>query len=1170
MMNRKLRKLIKSPRLFFKDMHALQPLWKALGWEGRIDPTRRNKMSKPDDASQVVANEALESPVPGLDRFELIGENWLDPKAEQLPIALLWGFMPWKRDFMARYLREYRTAFSRNPNAVGLEAVYRTQRDVVVVFWGKKEFPEVEAFCHKHRIQILRVEDGFIRSTELGSAHITPLSLAIDKTGIYFDSNSPSDLELILNQYDFSSNSALLKSADQLMDVHKLLKISKYNSGAFRSAFYALGPKLKRRILVIGQVEGDASLEHGMAKGWTCRKLIETAIAENPGAEIIYRPHPDVLQGFRTNSSELKELQKICYVLLNEVMLADLFAVVDHVYTITSLAGMEALIHGLPVTVMGAPFYAGWGLTDDRQIVARRGRSLTLSELFCGAYLLYPKYLTDLDDPVAGCLAAMIRIVGERKQALNAQIAEPLIERRAGWIAASPSWPALFRPTFFPALVEKYGKKLFSVIDIPYMYAQCHGEFYRRALSYFLLGKLVGTAAYGKFLNELRPRLQISSFAEIIQALWQIQPNATLLDQWAYYCERAGDYGEARDALNHLSFKSEYKKNEESELPFSPKRVTYILRLAQFELRQKNFSRAEALFNQLLLSNHVQAEIFTGLAEIARLKFDFESGAAILAMYNEYDPTWKLGRAHLQLAQTAAFTKNRFVAIQSIAMTALINPQSAESVAVATGALSAEFDMLPFANAVIAAIELDGAGSVLSRAKSLIAHERPEAAEQILLGYTPTPIEIAKYCVMLSLAYSYQGKLTQAKKLIKEVIAKINSPLIYQEGLRLSIISDDYVWGKSLLDEAELRNIELSDIYLRKISMGLGDIKKGYLSFRKIKSNRTLKAYLGDKCAQSIHEMSSTPGAKNVVIAFFGPGDEIRFASLYRKMQRACGDNPLIFTCDPRLHSMLSRFYVDLTFVPTERIRSLARLANYDNHSALPGSDLHVFFDNIGWQLVKGADKVILSTDALGDFIEGYESFDGTPYLVPDPAKTAQWEARLISHRRNMLVGLSWRSSLTTYSRNEHYLSIEDIVPLLEVEGVQFVNLQYDNCTEELEWVEQHYPGKIVNFSDLDQYNDLEGVGALMKALDVVISPATTVAELAGALGCRTLLLSNSSELTWRKRPGGNQDAWHGSMEIIEGEALGDKKLLVQATVRRLREIIQENSAFKFSLGKIA
>jgi capsular polysaccharide export protein len=56
-----------------------------------------------------------------------------------------------------------------------------------------------------------------------------------------------------------------------------------------------------------------------------------------------------------------------------EAPLASLLAQVDGVHVICSLAGFEALLRGVPVTVHGVPFYAGWGLTRDLAPVPRGG-----------------------------------------------------------------------------------------------------------------------------------------------------------------------------------------------------------------------------------------------------------------------------------------------------------------------------------------------------------------------------------------------------------------------------------------------------------------------------------------------------------------------------------------------------------------------------------------------------------------------------------------------------------------------------------------------------------------------------------------------------------------------------------------------------------------------------
>lgn len=65
----------------------------------------------------------------------------------------------------------------------------------------------------------------------------------------------------------------------------------------------------------------------------------------------------------------------------------------------TSTLGFEALLRGLPVTTLGAPFYAGWGLTRDLgPVPARRRVRADLARLIHCALIAYPRYF----DPASG------------------------------------------------------------------------------------------------------------------------------------------------------------------------------------------------------------------------------------------------------------------------------------------------------------------------------------------------------------------------------------------------------------------------------------------------------------------------------------------------------------------------------------------------------------------------------------------------------------------------------------------------------------------------------------------------------------------------------------------------------------------------------------------------
>ncbi|MGY0585792.1 MAG: capsular polysaccharide export protein, LipB/KpsS family [Paraglaciecola chathamensis] len=328
---------------------------------------------------------------------EFYGTNWRDKK--ELPVAVLFGFNPWKRQMISEYLKdEYRTAFVlgnasfRRLKAKFLEELPEDQ-EYCFIAWGTKLPKKVARFSKRNNISTHSIEDGFVRSIGSGMLHTRAGSLCIDRQGIYFNASKMSDLECMLNEFDFASNSELVDRASKCIELFKAARLTKYydsspfvkNKSSFRKDKYS--------ILVVGQVEDDASIVFGKTKINNNVDLVLAAKKEHPDANIYYRPHPDYWSGNRKPKTSIKKLKGVCAIIPPEDSLYDLFDTVDHVYTMTSLVGFEALIYGLKVTTFGAPFYSNWGLTDDRVKIKRRNRKLTVEQLFSIAYLLYPRYI---------------------------------------------------------------------------------------------------------------------------------------------------------------------------------------------------------------------------------------------------------------------------------------------------------------------------------------------------------------------------------------------------------------------------------------------------------------------------------------------------------------------------------------------------------------------------------------------------------------------------------------------------------------------------------------------------------------------------------------------------------------------------------------------------------
>ena len=243
---------------------------------------------------------------------------------------------------------------------------------------------------------LIYLEDGFIRSIvpvnnkKVAEKYRIGHSIIIDNRGLHINAKWESRLENLLNSNIELTQEQLQRSRKLINSIVKN-KISKYNH---RPIFAPqIGSEGRKKVLVIDQVEGDQSIYYGLANEETFANMLHSAIKENPEADIIVKTHP-ATKGFSKNgfyqSLEDKKIYKITY----EINPISLLEYVDKVYVCTSQMGFEAVLCGKEVHVFGMPFYAGWGVTTDRQTCARRTRGRTVEELFYIIYIMYSKYIS--------------------------------------------------------------------------------------------------------------------------------------------------------------------------------------------------------------------------------------------------------------------------------------------------------------------------------------------------------------------------------------------------------------------------------------------------------------------------------------------------------------------------------------------------------------------------------------------------------------------------------------------------------------------------------------------------------------------------------------------------------------------------------------------------------
>lgn len=268
------------------------------------------------------------------------------------------------------------------------------------VGWGRKaSFHQAQRRAEQHAAMSLCVEDGFIRSIGLGKQGHPPLSLVVDRRGIYFDAGQVSDLELLIQQPECDiANQRAQRAIDQI--VH--YQITKYNQ-KYMAVDLArfIGHK---NILIVDQTAGDQSIVYAGASPASFQQMLQQARLDHPDAKLWVKTHPDVLAAKAKAHFTVDELMQADVGIISEnYNPIELLKQMDEVYVVSSQMGFEALLCGKTVHCFALPWYAAWGLTHDQYaplhiVQARRQQARSLTHLFSCAYLQYARYVS----PVTG------------------------------------------------------------------------------------------------------------------------------------------------------------------------------------------------------------------------------------------------------------------------------------------------------------------------------------------------------------------------------------------------------------------------------------------------------------------------------------------------------------------------------------------------------------------------------------------------------------------------------------------------------------------------------------------------------------------------------------------------------------------------------------------------
>tara|TARA_R110001592_G_scaffold254048_13_gene517297 strand:+ start:1337 stop:4066 length:2730 start_codon:yes stop_codon:yes gene_type:complete len=256
-------------------------------------------------------------------------------------------------------------------------------------------------------------------------------------------------------------------------------------------------------------------------------------------------------------------------------------------------------------------------------------------------------------------------------------------------------------------------------------------------------------------------------------------------------------------------------------------------------------------------------------------------------------------------------------------------------------------------------------------------------------------------------------------------------------------------------------------------------------------------------------------GRRLLISSEQGLGDEIMFASCFDDVIASA--EHCVLECDPRLVALYTRSF------PAAEVRAKHSINPFGLDSFVPAGDLPMHFR------------------------QQDEDFGGRPYLKVDADKQARWQTQLQQLGSKLKVGICWRGGTEARVMKERSIALKSWRPLFAKADVSFVNLQYGCESAEIDQLGD----KVHTFSDLDVFNDIDGLAALVANLDLVISVDNTTVHLAGALGVPVwVLLPRGPDRRWVDdrddspwyssarlfRNSGGKDGWRDVMAKLAAE----------------------------------
>ncbi len=289
-------------------------------------------------------------------------------------------------------------------------------------------------------------------------------------------------------------------------------------------------------------------------------------------------------------------------------------------------------------------------------------------------------------------------------------------------------------------------------------------------------------------------------------------------------------------------------------------------------------------------------------------------------------------------------------------------------------------------------------------------------------------------------------------------------------------------------------------------------------------------AHLYGRFGRARWDGTSLAGRNILICAEQGLGDEILFASCIPDILAQAAH--CVIDCEPRLAGLFRRSFPQATIHGGKQT------------------------DAVDWLESAGPIDVEIPSGSLP--LRLRRSSDAFPqhagYLRAAPERVSAWRERLRQLGAGPKIGLSWRGGVPQTGRGSRSIPLADLLPILRLSGVSFVNLQYNRGGGELANLRDRHGVDIHDWPEaLDDY---EETAALVTALDLTLSVCTAVVDLGGALG-RPVWVMAPVRTDFRYGLRGDAMRWYPSARVFRQTRYGDWNPVIASVAAALRDTLR-------------